>query len=77
MVDIALDARWGRMSEGSGEDPYLGSLIAAAMVRGYQGDYSRKDNIMACVKHFALYGAAEAGKDYNTLNTSRQRMCKQ
>ena len=77
MVDIALDARWGRMSEGSGEDPYLGSLIAAAMVRGYQGDYSRKDNIMACVKHFALYGAAEAGKDYNTVDMSRQRMYNQ
>ena len=77
MVDIALDARWGRMSQGSGEDPYLGSLIAAAMVRGYQGDYSRKDNIMACVKHFALYGAAEAGKDYNTVDMSRQRMYNQ
>ena len=77
MVDIALDARWGRMSEGSGEDPYLGSLIAAAMVRGYQGDYSRNDNIMACVKHFALYGAAEAGKDYNTVDMSRQRMYNQ
>ena len=77
MVDIALDARWGRVSEGNGEDPYLGSLIGAAMVRGYQGDYSRNDQIMACVKHFALYGAVEAGKEYNTVDMSRQRMYNQ
>jgi beta-glucosidase len=77
MVDIALDARWGRISEGNGEDPYLGGLMGAAMVRGYQGDYSRKDNIMACAKHFALYGAAEAGRDYNTVDMSRQRMYNQ
>ena len=56
MVDIALDSRWGRVCEGSGEDPYLGSRIAEAMVRGYQGDYSSKENIMACLKHFALPG---------------------
>jgi beta-glucosidase len=75
MVDIARDPRWGRMSEGSGEDPFLGSHIARAMVRGYQGDDLRKNNtIMACVKHFALYGAGEAGRDYNTVDMSRIRM---
>lgn len=75
MVDISRDPRWGRMSEGSGEDPYLGSCVAKAMIRGYQGkDMSAKDEIMACVKHFALYGAAEAGRDYNTVDMSRLRM---
>ncbi len=75
MVDIARDPRWGRMSEGSGEDPYLGSQIAQAMVKGYQGDDLTKNNtIMACVKHFALYGAAEAGRDYNATDMSRIRM---
>lgn len=75
MVDICRDARWGRIAEGSGEDPYLGSEIAKAMVRGYQGkDMSRNDEIMACVKHFALYGAPEAGRDYNTVDMSHQRM---
>ena len=77
MVDVTLDARWGRYSEGNGEDPYLGSLITKAMVRGYQGDYSRTDNIMACVKHFALYGASESGRDYNTVDMSRVRMYNQ
>lgn len=75
MVDIARDPRWGRMAEGNGEDPYLGSEIARAMVRGYQGDNMKKnDEIMACVKHFALYGAAEGGRDYNTVDMSRQSM---
>lgn len=75
MVDISRDPRWGQVSEGSGEDPFLGALIARAMVRGYQGkDMSRNDEIMACIKHFALYGAAEAGRDYNTVDMSRQRM---
>ena len=79
MVDIARDARWGRVSEGSGEDPFLGSAIAQAMVRGYQGadpqtQLQENDQIMACVKHFALYGAAEAGLDYNTVDMSRLRM---
>jgi len=75
MVDISRDPRWGRVSEGSGEDPYLGSQIAKAMVRGFQGDDLRKNNtIMACVKHFALYGAVEAGRDYNTTDMSRLRM---
>src|SRR5450432_366413 len=75
MVDIARDPRWGRISEGSGEDPYLGSLIAKALVRGYQGkDYSANNNIMACVKHFALYGGAEAGREYNTVDMSRIKM---
>lgn len=75
MVDITRDPRWGRVSEGSGEDPFLGSLIAQAMVRGYQGkNLKRDDEIMACVKHFALYGAGEAGRDYNTVDMSRQTM---
>jgi beta-glucosidase len=77
MVDIARDPRWGRVAEGAGEDPYLGSRIAEAMVRGYQGptnDMTRPENVMACLKHFALYGAAEAGRDYNTTDMSRQRM---
>ncbi len=75
MVDIAKDARWGRIAEGSGEDAYLGSQIAKAMVKGYQGDDLSKDNtIMSCVKHYALYGAAEAGRDYNTTDMSHQRM---
>ncbi len=75
MVDIARDARWGRIAEGAGEDPYLGSEIAKAMVKGYQGT-NLKDNtsILACAKHFALYGAAEAGRDYNTVDMSKQRM---
>lgn len=75
MVDIARDPRWGRIAEGSGEDPYYGSLVAKAMVEGYQGkDLSANNEIMACIKHFALYGAAEAGRDYNTVDMSRQRM---
>ncbi|OQP65741.1 beta-glucosidase [Niastella vici] len=75
MVDIARDPRWGRIAEGAGEDPYLGSKIARAMVKGYQGNDLSKDNtVMACVKHFALYGAAEAGRDYNTTDMSRIRM---
>lgn len=77
MVDIARDPRWGRVSEGSGEDPFLGGQIAKAMVRGYQGkdnSFSLNTNIMACVKHFGLYGAAEAGRDYNTVDMSHVRM---
>ena len=75
MVDICKDARWGRVAEGSGEDPWLGAQIARAMIRGYQGDsLSRNDEIMACVKHFALYGAPEAGRDYNMVDMSRNRM---
>lgn len=79
MVDITRDARWGRVSEGSGEDPFLGSEIAKAMVRGYQGEdiatqLEKDDQILACVKHFALYGASEAGLDYNTVDMSRVRM---
>ena len=76
MTDISRDPRWGRVSEGSGEDPYLGSEIAKAMVYGYQGrtgNYAN-NNILACVKHFALYGASEAGRDYNTVDMSRIRM---
>ena len=74
MVDICRDARWGRISEGSGEAPFLGSRIAEAMVKGYQGDLTRNDEILACVKHFALYGAPEAGRDYNTVDMSHLRM---
>ncbi len=75
MVDISRDPRWGRISEGSGEDPYLGSKIAAAMVKGYQGsDLRDPRTILACVKHFALYGAPEAGREYNTVDMSRIRM---
>lgn len=75
MVDIARDPRWGRIAEGSGEDAYLGSAIAKAMVKGYQGnDLANNNTIMACVKHYALYGAAEAGRDYNTTDMSRYRM---
>ncbi len=75
MVDISRDPRWGRVSEGNGEDPYLGSQIAKAMVKGYQGESLKADNtIMACVKHYALYGAGEAGRDYGTVDMSRHRM---
>ena len=75
MVDIARDPRWGRVSEGAGEDPWYGSRVAAAMIRGIQGnDLSAPNTAMACVKHFALYGAAEAGRDYNTVDMSRMRM---
>ena len=78
MVDISRDPRWGRFSEGNGEDPFLGGQIAKAMVRGYQGVddkmYASNSNIMACVKHYALYGAGEAGRDYNTVDMSRIRM---
>ena len=75
MVDLARDPRWGRVAEGAGEDPYLGSLIAAAMVRGYQAP-GLKDStaVMSCVKHYALYGAAEGGRDYNTVDMSQIRM---
>ncbi len=75
MVDICREPRWGRMSEGNGEDPFLGSAICRAMIEGYQGaDLSDKTSMMACVKHFALYGAPEAGRDYNTVDMSRVRM---
>lgn len=74
MVDIGRDPRWGRVSEGNGEDPYLGSEIAKAMVKGYQGNLTTNRNILSCVKHYALYGAAEAGRDYNTTDMSLPRM---
>jgi beta-glucosidase len=75
MVDISRDPRWGRVSEGSGEDPFLGSQIAKAMVNGYQqNDLSKNNTILSCVKHFALYGAPEAGRDYNTVDMSRIKM---
>jgi beta-glucosidase len=75
MVDISRDPRWGRVMEGSGEDPTLGGKIAAAMVKGYQGnDLKNETSLMACLKHFAMYGAAEAGRDYNTTDMSRLAM---
>src|SRR5215813_12048633 len=71
MVDIARDARWGRISEGAGEDPFLGSAMARAYVRGYQGDkLDAPDSIVACAKHYVGYGAAEGGRDYNTTEIS-------
>lgn len=81
MVDVALDARWGRVAEGYGEDPYLSSVMAVAAIRGYQGSGERqgyaKNELMACLKHYALYGASEAGRDYNTVDMSRVRMYNQ
>src|SRR5246127_1668212 len=75
MVDIARDPRWGRMVEGAGEDPYLGSVMARAYVRGYQGkNLSDKESVAACVKHFVGYGAAEAGRDYNTAEISEHTL---
>ncbi|MEG0948430.1 MAG: beta-glucosidase BglX [Bacteroidales bacterium] len=75
MVDISRDARWGRISEGVGEDPYLAGVLGAAMVKGYQGkDLTEKNTMLSCVKHYALYGAPDAGRDYNTVDMSRQRM---
>lgn len=75
MVDICRDPRWGRIAEGSGEDPYLGGILAKAYIRGYQGHDLKSDStLMACVKHFALYGGAEGGRDYNTVDMSLQRM---
>jgi len=75
MVDIARDPRWGRIAEGAGEDPWLGAQVAKAMIKGYQGNHLSLDNtMMACVKHFALYGAAEAGRDYNTVDMSKVTM---
>jgi beta-glucosidase len=75
MVDIARDARWGRIAEGSGEDPHLGSIMATARVRGFQGDdFSRPDRVIACAKHWVAYGAAEAGRDYNTTDLSEHTL---
>ncbi|HMB61838.1 MAG TPA: beta-glucosidase BglX [Eudoraea sp.] len=78
MVDISRDPRWGRIAEGAGEDPYLGAAIARAMVRGYQGsDLTQPNTMLACVKHLALYGAAEAGRDYHSVDMSRVKMFNQ
>src|SRR6202043_1547722 len=75
MVDIARDARWGRIVEGAGEDPYLGSAMAAAYVRGYQGTgLDDSQSMLACVKHFVGYGAAEGGKDYNSVELSERTL---
>ncbi len=75
MIDISRDPRWGRVSEGVGEDPYLGSLVAAARVKGFQGsNYLQSKNMMACMKHFAMYGAPEAGKDYTAMDMSKRVM---
>lgn len=70
MMDISRDPRWGRVMEGGGEDPYLGGVLAAARVKGFQGNFG-KDNILACVKHYAMYGAIEAGREYNHVNVDR------
>ena len=73
MIDIARDPRWGRIVEGAGEDPYLGSMIAAAKVRGFQGkDMSDPESLVACAKHYVAYGATEGGRDYNTVDISEQ-----
>jgi beta-glucosidase len=78
MVDIARDPRWGRIAEGAGEDPYLGSKIAEATVRGYQGnDLAATHTMLACVKHFALYGAGESGRDYHSVDMSKIKMFNQ
>src|SRR3569833_297259 len=75
MMDVTLEPRWGRIAEGNGEDPYLGSQMAVAKVRGYQGgDYSSPDRHAACAKHFDTYGGAEGGRDYNTVDVSLQRL---
>jgi beta-glucosidase len=75
MVDIARDPRWGRIAEGSGEDPYLGAVMARARVQGFQGaDYSAHDKVVACAKHWVAYGAAEAGRDYNTTDVSEKTL---
>ena len=75
MVDIARDPRWGRITEGSGEDPYLGSVMGAARVRGYQGsDLSLPNTVASCAKHFAAYGGAEGGRDYNTVDVSERTL---
>ncbi|MFQ5998599.1 MAG: glycoside hydrolase family 3 protein, partial [Candidatus Bathyarchaeia archaeon] len=75
MVDIARDPRWGRIAEGSGEDPYLGSMMAAARVRGFQGnDLAASNTILACAKHLAAYGGAEGGRDYNTVDISERTL---
>jgi beta-glucosidase len=75
MVDIARDPRWGRIVEGAGEDPYLGSMLAVARVRGFQGrDYSAPDKVVACAKHWVGYGAAEGGRDYNTTEISEHTL---
>ena len=75
MVDVSRDPRWGRVVEGSGEDPFLGSAMAAAKVRGYQGSaFSAPDKMAATVKHFGAYGAVQAGREYNTTDMSEQQL---
>jgi beta-glucosidase len=75
MADLARDARWGRVVETTGEDPYMNGLYAAAAVKGFQGDdLSDKNHVAACLKHFAAYGAAEAGRDYNTVDMSERTL---
>ena len=79
MVDLARDPRWGRVMEGAGEDPFLGSEIAKARVQGFQGgtdwrSLNKTNTILACVKHFAAYGAAESGRDYNTAELSQHTL---
>lgn len=74
MIDVTRDARWGRVMEGAGEDPFLGSRIAEARIKGFQGTLSSRKNIIACAKHFAGYGFAESGKEYNTVDVSNETL---
>ena len=75
MVDVARDPRWGRVAEGAGEDPYLGSVMARARVRGFQGDdFAQEDRVIATAKHWVAYGAAEAGRDYNTTDVTERAL---
>jgi beta-glucosidase len=74
MLDVSRDARWGRIMEGSGEDPFLASKIGVARVQGFQGDLAKNNTIAACAKHFAGYGFAESGKDYNTVNVGEYEL---
>ena len=74
MVDIARDPRWGRITEGAGEDPYLGSIMARSYVRGYQGETWSAQSMAACAKHYVAYGAAEAGRDYNSVDMSERQL---
>jgi len=75
MMDISRDARWGRVMEGAGEDPYYGSLVARARIRGFQGyDFSKDHTMLACAKHYVAYGAARGGRDYNTVDMSMRRL---
>ena len=74
MLDLVRDARWGRVMESTGEDPYLNSVMAVSFTEGFQGAFEEKDNLAVCVKHFAAYGGVEAGRDYNTVEMSERTL---